>query len=154
MRSGTVTESVSPRRLRVVFAVFACATVVLSLRVGYWQTIGRGELLEGATDQVRTDLVLAAQRGVVRDRSGAMLATTVELRSLYAIPKRIPDTSKPDVAAKLAPLLGTTSAAVLKALTTDAEWTYLRRRLPEETARAIAMLGITGLGFETEPKRL
>jgi cell division protein FtsI/penicillin-binding protein 2 len=154
MRRGTVPENVSPRRVRVVFAGFACAILILSLRVGYWQTIGRDELLEGATGQVRSDLVLAAQRGVVRDRSGAMLATTVELRSLYAIPKRIPDARKPDVAAKLAPLLGTTSDAVLKALSGNAEWMYLKRRLPEETARAIEMLDITGLGFETEPKRL
>jgi len=150
-----MTESVSPRRLRVIFAAFACATLILSLRVGYWQTIGRASLLEGATDQVRSDLVLAAQRGVVRDRTGALLATTVPLRSLYAIPKRIgPESARADAATKLAPLLGTTSAKVLEALDSGSEWLYLRRRLPEETARAIELLNIAGLGFETEPKRL
>ncbi|HEU5288414.1 MAG TPA: penicillin-binding protein 2 [Candidatus Limnocylindria bacterium] len=147
-----MTETVSPRRLRVIFAAFACATILLSLRVGYWQTVGRAALLEGATDQVRSDLVLAAQRGVVRDRNGALLATTVPLRSLYAIPGRIPDHAA--AAAKLAPLLGTTSDAVQRALDSGAEWLYLRRRLPEATAKAIEMLGISGLGFETEPKRL
>jgi stage V sporulation protein D (sporulation-specific penicillin-binding protein) len=150
-----VTETVSARRLRVTFALFACATLLLSLRVGYWQTIGRGALLEGATDQVRSDLVLAAQRGVVRDRTGAMLATTVPLRSLYAIPSRIGDHAALAAASvKLAPLLGTTSDAVLSALDSGADWLYVRRRLPEETARAIESLGITGLGFETEPKRM
>ena len=147
-----MTETVSPRRLRVMFAAFAVATLLLSLRVGYWQTFGRSALLEGATDQVRSDLVLAAQRGVIRDRAGALLATTVPLRSLYAIPARIEDHAA--AAAKLAPLLGTTSAAVRTALDSGAEWLYLRRRLPEETASAIEMLGIAGLGFETEPKRL
>ncbi len=147
-----MTESVSPRRLRVVFALFACATLILSLRVGYWHTIGRGELLEGAVDQVRSDLVVAAQRGVIRDRNGALLATTVPLRSLYAIPKRIAD--RDAAAQKLAPLLGTTSEALKAKLDSGAEWLYLRRRLPEPTARAIASLGIAGLGFETEPKRL
>ncbi len=150
-----MTESVSPRRLRVVFALFACATLILSLRVAYWQTLGRGELLAGATDQVRSDLVLAAQRGVVRDRTGALLATTVPLRSLYAIPKRIGDKdAHAAAAAKLAPLLGTTSDTVRAALDSGAEWLYLRRRLPEDTARAIEALGIAGLGFETEAKRL
>ncbi|HUQ41295.1 MAG TPA: penicillin-binding protein 2 [Candidatus Limnocylindrales bacterium] len=147
-----MTETVSPRRLRVIFALFACATLLLSLRVGYWQTIGRAQLLEGATDQVRSDLVLAAQRGVVRDRAGAMLATTVPLRSLYAIPERIADHAA--TAAKLAPLLGSTSATVQAALDSGAEWLYLRRRLPEDAARAIESLAIAGLGFETEPKRL
>ncbi len=147
-----MTENVSPRRLRVLFALFACATLILSLRVGYWHTLGRGELLEGAVDQVRSDLVLLAQRGIIRDRSGALLATTVPLRSLYAIPKRVQDHAA--TAAKLAPLLGTTSEAVRAALDSGAEWLYLRRRLPEPTARAIESLGIAGLGFETEPKRL
>jgi len=147
-----VTETVSPRRLRAIFVVFACATLLLSLRVGYWQTIGRGDLLEGATDQVRSDLVVGAQRGVVRDRSGALLATTVSLRSLYALPRRVVD--HVDAAVKLAPLLGTTSETVRAALDSGAEWLYLRRRLPEQTAKAIEALAITGLGFENEPKRL
>jgi cell division protein FtsI/penicillin-binding protein 2 len=147
-----VTETVSPGRLRVLFAAFACATLVLSLRVGYWQTIGRAELLAGATEQVRSDLVLDARRGVVRDRTGALLATTVPLRSLYAIPKRVPDHAA--AATKLAPLLGTTSESVRSALDSGAEWLYLKRRLPEETARAIEALGIVGLGFENEAKRL
>jgi len=150
-----VTETVSPRRLRAIFALFACATLLLSLRVGYWHTLGRGELLESATDQVRNDLVLGAQRGVIRDRNGALLATTVPLRSLYAIPKRIGDhDARVAAAAALAPLLGTTSDAVLGALESGAEWLFLRRRLPEDASRAIESLGIPGLGFETEPKRL
>ena len=86
-----MTEGISHTRLRVLFALFATATLLLSLRVGYWQTIGRAALLEGATDQTRSELVLEAQRGVIRDRNGRVLATTVDLRSLYAIPKRIPD---------------------------------------------------------------
>ncbi len=147
-----MTETVSPRRLRVIFVLFACATLLLSLRVGYWQTIGRPGLLEAATDQVRSDLVVAAQRGVVRDRNGALLATTVPLRSLYALPNRVADHA--DAAAKLAPILGTTSEAVRAALDSGAEWLYLRRRLPEESAKAIELLAIPGLGFETEPKRL
>src|SRR5206468_4654924 len=104
---GRVTERISPTRLRAAFALFAVATLLLSLRVGYWQTIGRSALLEGATDQLRSDLVIEAQRGVIRDRNGAILATTVDLRSLYAIPKRILEANRPGVAAKLAPLLAT-----------------------------------------------
>ena len=138
-----------------MFAIFACLTILLTLRVGYWQTLGRGALLAGATDQVRSDLVLAAQRGVIRDRNGALLATTVPLRSLYAIPARIGDEhARAAAAAKLAPLLGTTSDTVLRALDSGAEWLYLRRRLPEETAKAIESLAVPGLGFEAEPKRL
>jgi len=147
-----VTERISPTRLRAAFALFAVATLLLSLRVGYWQTIGRSALLEGATDQLRSELVVEAQRGVIRDRSGAILATTVDLRSLYAIPKRIADHAA--TAAKLAPILATPAATIRAALDSGAEWLYLKRRLPEPVARAVEALAITGLGFEPEPKRL
>src|SRR5207302_1295428 len=83
--------TVSRARVRFLFALFAIASLVLSARVAYWQTVGRGDLLARATDQVRSDLVVAAQRGVIRDRAGAILATTVELRSLYAIPGQMKD---------------------------------------------------------------
>jgi len=147
-----VTEGISPGRLRVLFTLFAIATLVLALRVGYWQTIGRDALLTAATEQLRSDLVIEAQRGVIRDRSGAILATTVDLRSLYAIPKRIPDHA--EAAAKLAPLLATPAPTIRAALDSGAEWLYLKRRLPEPVARAVEALAIHGLGFEPEPKRL
>jgi cell division protein FtsI/penicillin-binding protein 2 len=147
-----LSEGVSSARLRALFAVFAIATLLLSLRVGYWQTLGRQELLAGATDQLRSDLVVEAQRGVIRDRSGAILATTVDLRSLYAIPRRIPDHAT--ASARLAPILGVSADALRRALDSGAEWLYLRRRLPEDIARSVEALGIPGLGFEPEPKRL
>jgi cell division protein FtsI/penicillin-binding protein 2 len=147
-----VTEGISSTRLRVLFALFAIATLLLSLRVGYWQTIGRSALLEGATDQLRSDLVLEAQRGVIRDRNGAVLATTVDLRSLYAIPRLIPDLD--DAARRLAPILGTPAKTIRAALDSGADWLYLKRRLPEPVARAVEALAIRGLGFEPEPKRL
>jgi cell division protein FtsI/penicillin-binding protein 2 len=147
-----VTEGISSGRLRVLFALFAIASLVLSLRVGYWQTIGRDALLAAATDQLRSELVIEAQRGVIRDRTGAILATTVDLRSLYAIPNRIPDHA--EAAAKLAPVLATPKETIRAALDSGAEWLYLKRRLPEPVARAVEALAIPGLGFEPEPKRL
>lgn len=144
-------ESVSHGRLRLVFALFSVAMLILAGRVAYWQTVGRVTLIEQATGQIRSDLVIAAHRGEIRDRNGAILATTVGLRSLYAIPQRIPDHA--DAAARLAPLLGTEATTLRTAFNSGAEWLFLRRRLPEPTARAIEALKIPGLGFETEPKR-
>ena len=145
-------DAVSARRLRVVFWLLALSTVVLAARITYWQTVGRSALLGLATGQLRSDLAIPAHRGVIRDRNGAILATTVDLRSLYAIPGRIPDHA--GAAARLGPLLGQAPAAIEMTLGSGAEWLFLKRRLPEEVARQVAALGIPGLGFETEPKRL
>jgi len=145
-------DAVSARRLRVVFWLLALSTVVLAARITYWQTVGRSALLGLATGQLRSDLAIPAHRGVIRDRNGAILATTVDLRSLYAIPGRIPDHA--GAAARLGPLLGQAPAAIEKTLGSGAEWLFIKRRLPEEVARQVAALDIPGLGFETEPKRL
>jgi cell division protein FtsI/penicillin-binding protein 2 len=144
--------TVRPRRLRLLFALFAVASLVLAGRLAYWQTFGRADLLARATDQVRSDLVVTAQRGVIRDRNGAILATTVPLRSLYALPSLIPD--KALAAKQLGVLLGRDPAPIRAALDSGAEWLYVQRWLPEETAKAIAALHVPGLGFQNEPKRL
>jgi len=153
-----MTATISHTRLRVLFAFFTVASLLLSARLAYWQTIGRDDLLSRATDQVHSDLVVAAQRGVIRDRSGAILATTVELRSLYAIPGLMTDRdgndTRPAVAAAIAPILGERPEVLRAAFDSGAEWLFVRRRLPEETAVRIAALHLPGLGFEMEPKRL
>jgi cell division protein FtsI (penicillin-binding protein 3) len=153
-----MTATISHARLRVLFAFFAVASLLLSARLAYWQTVGRADLLSRATDQVHSDLVVAAQRGVIRDRTGAILATTVELRSLYAIPGLMTDRDghdlRPAVAASLAPILGEKAEVLRAAFESGAEWLFVRRRLPEETAARIAALHLAGLGFEMEPKRL
>lgn len=153
-----MTATISHARLRFLFALFAIGSLMLSARLAYWQTIGRGDLLSRATDQVRSDLVLTAQRGVIRDRTGAILATTVELRSLYAIPAQMKtrdgNDARPSVAAALAPILGDRAETIRAALESGAEWLFLKRRLPEETAARIEALRLPGLGFEMEPKRL
>lgn len=143
---------VSAARLRTLFALFAVLSIVLSGRVAYWQTVGRTALLERATGQVRSDEVLPAPRGTIRDRNGNILAATVDLRSLYAIPARIRD--KASVASSLGILLGRDSAPILERLSSGADWVFIQRRLPEETANAIAALHVDGLGFQKEPKRL
>jgi len=146
--------TVSHARLRVLFAFFAIASLLLGGKLAYWQVAMRAELLGQALGQVRSDEVVAATRGVIRDRNGAILATTVELRSLYAIPGRIPDAQKPAVAQQLAVLLGRDPAPIRARLESKLEWTFIHRRLPEATAEAIAALRIPGLGFETETTRM
>src|SRR5438105_4214057 len=153
-----MTATISHTRLRVLFGFFAVASLLLSARLAYWQTVGRADLLSRATDQVHSDLVVPAQRGVIRDRNGAILATTVELRSLYAIPGLMTDKSGKDlraaVASALAPMLGEKADALRAAFDSGAEWLFVRRRLPEDLAVKIAALKLPGLGFEMEPKRL
>src|SRR2546428_4791317 len=153
-----MTATISHTRLRVLFAFFAAASLLLSARLAYWQTVGRADLLSRATDQVHSDLVVPAQRGVIRDRNGAILATTVDLRSLYAIPGLMTDRDgndmRPAVATALAPILGGRPEVLGAAFDSGAGWLFVRRRLPQETAAPVAPLPPPGLGLRIGPKRL
>src|SRR2546423_15573894 len=130
-----MTATISHTRLRVLFAFFAVASLLLSARLAYWQTVGRADLLSRATDQVHSDLVVPAQRGVIRDRNGAILATTVELRSLYAIPGLMTDKSGKDlraaVASALAPMLGENAVELRAAVGHYAEMVFGPLQLPQ-----------------------
>ncbi|MBI3522078.1 MAG: penicillin-binding protein 2 [Chloroflexi bacterium] len=147
-------ERVSAARLRVLFLILALLSTSVAGKTVYWQALKRPELLAQAIDQVRTDQVLAAQRGVIRDRTGAILATTVPLRSLYAIPAQIPENERARVSVALGTLLGRDPLAIRARLDGGAEWLFIHRRLPEETARAIEDMHLPGIGFQAEPKRL
>src|SRR2546428_1748271 len=133
-----MTATISHTRLRVLFAFFAVASLVLSARLAYWQTVGRADLLSRATDQVHSDLVVPAQRGIIRDRNGAILATTVDLRSLYAIPGLMTDRDgndmRPAVAAAPAPPPRERPEGLPPALDSGAGGVFVRRRPPPDAA--------------------
>ena len=57
--------TVSHARLRVLFAFFAIASLLLGGKLAYWQVAMRAELLGQALGQVRSDEVVAATRGVI-----------------------------------------------------------------------------------------
>lgn len=149
-----MTDSLSPTRIRILLAVFLLLSVVLSGRLAYWQVLRRDELLAEARAQVVQAEAVPARRGAIYDRNGRLLATTVQLRSVYAVPGEIADADRASTASALAPLLGETPARLLAKLESGAEWLFLKRRLPEAVAQKIEALGLAGIGLEAEPKRV
>ncbi len=93
-------------RARALFLLIA-ATLVAGLiggRLAWWQVIERGWLEEMARQQLEQTAVLPAERGEIVDRSGVLLATSIELKSVFATPPSIDDPES--TAALLAPVLG------------------------------------------------
>lgn len=142
----------SPTRLRILLAGFLVLSLVLVARLAYWQVVRRDALVSDARAQVQRSLLVPATRGLILDRNGAVLAATVSLQSIYAIPQRIPDRAA--VARALAPVLREDANALLAKLESGAEWLYLRRRVPEEVSRRVRELALPGIGFQPEPKRV
>jgi len=145
-------DTLPSTRIKFLFAGFFVLSIVLSARLAYWQVLRRGDLLSQARAQVVQAETLAARRGAIYDQNGRLLATTVQLQSVYAIPQQIPDHAT--AAAALAPLLGDTAERIRSRFDSGAEWVFLKRRVPEAVSAKVKALAIPGIGLEPEPKRM
>jgi cell division protein FtsI (penicillin-binding protein 3) len=134
-------------RIGILIAVFA----VVFLAVG-------GRLVQYGLDEVattaslRSDQSAMASRPDIVDRNGLMLATDLNMVSLYAEPRRIID---PDEAVeKLATVIPSLDwGETHKRLRSGSAFQWLRRHLTPRQQADIMALGIPGLGFRPEKRR-
>jgi cell division protein FtsI (penicillin-binding protein 3) len=135
------------RRIRVVVAVFALAYLALVGRLVMFgidtPDDGRGYDPSIAISTSRPDIV---------DRNGEILATDINMASLYAEPRNILD---PDEATELiTSVLPDVDAKALRAkLSTNAGFAWVKREITPEQQRQIHSLGIPGIGFMSEKRR-
>ena len=95
---------------------------------------------------------LFAKRGIIYDRNGNVLASSVECQNVYVNPKLIEDANK--AAAALASVLGVDEAQALKLCTADTTFRYVKRQVDQDDADKLAAKGITGIEFEQTVKRV
>lgn len=97
--------------------------------------------------------VVATARPDILDRNGAVLATDVRLPSLFGEPRRIIDV---DEAVELltATLPDIDSREVRERLSSNRGFVWLKREITPEQQKQIHKLGIPGIGFLAENKRV
>jgi len=127
---------------------------VLAGRLVHLQIYEHEGLVERARQNRTMAVDLAGLRGDIFARGGEALATSVELRSIYAQRGRLDDPDR--VADLLAPALGMTRAALRKRLEGDS-FAYLYRKAPPEVTRAVRAIvdkhRLTGINSVKESKR-
>src|SRR5437870_8878711 len=90
-------------------------------------------------------------RGRSLDRHGRVLATSVPVPSVYALPQEI---DHPDaVATQVAAVLGEPLATVHHQLTSAAPFVWLARQVPPEVGEQVQQLNIRGVQVVQEPRR-
>ena len=153
-------DTLSRSRLAILFAAFLVVSAALSARLLYWQVLRRADLVAQARAQVLQSETVPARRGAIYDRNGRLLATTVQLQSVYAVPQQIPGFAAGacagaclGAAAALAAALEDSPERLRARLESGAEWVFLKRRVPEDAAERVKALGITGVGLQPETKR-
>jgi cell division protein FtsI/penicillin-binding protein 2 len=105
-----------------------------------------------ALRQLEQEQQIAAARGEITDVNGALLATSVELQSVFATPPTIEDPRR--AATLLASILDMPVAELRERLESDQAWVWLKRRVSPAVAERIANLGFRGIGMLPETKRV
>jgi len=140
-----------PWRSKLLVALVGLGFAVLLGRAVYVQIIDAAFFLKQGEIRYAHTIELPANRGRIVDRNGLILAASVPAPSIWAIPKDL----EGDAAsrARLATLLGMTSAALESRLNDNPNFVWLRRQVDDPVAKAVRELGIKGIHEVREYKR-
>ena len=145
------TIEVARNRLTLGACVFALAFAVIGLRL-----VDLSLLRDGAEPRMPMAAAggaLATERAEIVDRNGVVLATSIPTASLYANPHIVQEPA--DAARKLAKILpGTAEAELLAKLESDRSFVWLKRNLTPREQQAVNALGVPGLDFQREERRI
>lgn len=146
------------RRLRLGTLLALALFATIGIRLIVLQVVQTPAYADGGlTDRLRP-VILSAPRGAIYDRSGAVLAHSVEARYVYADPTLVTDPE--GTAAALSPLLGIPRSTLLEDLgrtkTPDgftSQFQYLARGVEIGTAKKIMELNLPGINTDQDERR-
>jgi len=142
----------SRTRAVVLLLITSLLVSIIGARLVWWQVIERDRLTAMALDQMARDEAIPAERGEILDANGVVLATSIELKSVYATPPFVADPD--EAAAALAPILDKPVSRLAQLLRRDDAFLYLARRVSPEASDAVRSLGLRGIGLLPETQRV
>jgi cell division protein FtsI (penicillin-binding protein 3) len=139
-------------RSRFIVAGIALGFLALAGRAAWVQVFGNEFYRKQGEVRFARTLELPANRGRIFDRNGLLLATSVPVPSIWAIPEDVErDKAK---LAQLARLLQLPLPELMKKLGEDERsFVWLKRQVDEATARQVAALDIKGIYQRKEYRR-
>jgi cell division protein FtsI/penicillin-binding protein 2 len=142
----------SRARAFVLLLLLSLLATVIGGRLAFWHVLQHDRLSAMAADQLAQNQEIPAERGVILDARGQLLATSVQVYSVYATP---PQVSNPDVEANvLAGLLQLPKADLVSKLSSAKAWLWLRRRVDPLISDTIRALVLPGIGLLPETQRV
>jgi stage V sporulation protein D (sporulation-specific penicillin-binding protein) len=139
------------KRVACLFLLIAVIMSGLGFRLMYLQFYKSNWLTENAIDQRVRDIPVEAKRGTIFDRNGKELGVSISTESVYAIPAEIVDVE--ETAAKLAAILALDRDKLAAKLKKRQAFTWVKRKVDIETAKAVNKLNLSGIGLTQENQR-
>ncbi|MYN46963.1 penicillin-binding protein 2 [Pseudoduganella sp. FT93W] len=139
-------------RSRVVLFVLFAAFAALAGRALWLQGLSTQFLQKQGEIRYARTIDLPATRGKITDRDGQVLASSLPVKAIWAIPDDLQNAPKAKLK-ELARLLEISDAELQKKLDSDRSFVYLKRQVEPEVAEQIAKLGLEGIQTRKEYKR-
>ncbi len=140
-----------PLRSRFIVALVALAFLLLIGRAAYIQLIGTDFYQKEGEKRFAHTLQVQASRGRVLDRNGLVLASSVAVPSVWAIPKDFQADARER--RELARLLHLPLAELEERLARSRNFAWLARQVDEPVWDAVKALGLKGVYEQREYKR-
>jgi len=141
-------------RSKFIVAGIALGFVALAGRAAWVQVFGNEFYRKQGEVRFARTLELPANRGRIFDRNGLLLATSVPVPSIWAIPEDVEQGRDKAKLAQLAKLLQLPLPELMKKLEEDERnFVWIKRQVDESTARQVAALDIKGIYQRKEYRR-
>ncbi len=144
------------RRAVIAGACLAAWGVAIEARLVHLQVVRHGELLARADRQQNRTVDTYPKRGEIRDRNQRLLAYSVDVDTVYAVPSEIVN-PKSAVRSLCAVLDGCGTASDRKELeerlSRKSPFAFVKRFVSADTAAKVAALDLEGVGLMKENRR-
>ncbi len=142
-------------RLIVGAVLFGLWTAGIEARLFYLQVFQYSSFLARAQKQQMRTVSAPAKRGEILDRTGRVLAYSVDADSVFADPTEVedPDVVAAAVCAALDECDAADRQAMAKKLRGSGQFTYLQRKVSPDEEQRIRDLKLKGVGFLKESRR-
>ncbi len=138
-------------RLLVIMGLFAAGFLVIVGRLYGLQVGGHAKWYERGMRQYRQHATLQPERGEILDRHGRVLATSVAVPSVYAVPRDIQEPER--MADALTTLLNTPDATLRHRLAPKSSFVWLARQVSPSTVTQLRQRRLSGIDFLAEMRR-
>jgi stage V sporulation protein D (sporulation-specific penicillin-binding protein) len=143
-------------RKRITFLFFAVLVIFIlfCLRLAWLQLVRGTWYQQQALENRIREISVDPQRGDILDRNGNVLATSISVDAVYAVPAEVKRSGKAqETAQALATILGMKASDILSLITQEQQSVWIKIKLDPAQSQALRQAALPGIGIIPKPQR-
>ncbi len=138
-------------RIIIIGSIFSLFFTIIGAKAVYLQVFCGPWLSQKAANQYEASFKSSEKRGTIYDTNLKEMAVSVDVTSIAAHPRQIKDARA--MAKSIAGILKIDSKELIKKLSSDKKFVWIKRRVTPKETEAVRNLKITGIDFIPEHNR-